>query len=166
MTEGLPSQRTRPDILRNYILNDQTPLKHNPSLVCGRDYKLSALSLTMAYKFLKPLTSDGTLENFWLKASEMLWAGSVEMMSTLSRTLANWVAKQQLKKNNESCLVLQKNNESCLVLQKNNESCLVLQKNDESVLYEIDKTEQNIYWDVKHVIVTKILGHHFWCDFS
>lgn len=53
--------------------------------------------LTIAYKFWKPLTRVGTFENFWLNASDMLWAGSVEIMSTLSRTFASWVAKQQLQ---------------------------------------------------------------------
>lgn len=39
----------------------------------------------------------GTLENFWSKASEMLWAGSVEMMRTLSLTAASCTAKLQLQ---------------------------------------------------------------------
>lgn len=55
------------------------------------------LTLTIAYKFWKPLTRVGILENFWLNASEILWAGSVEMIRTLSRTLASCVAKQQLQ---------------------------------------------------------------------
>lgn len=43
-------------------------------------------------------TFVGTLENFWSRASEILCAGSVERMSTLSRTLANWIARLQLRK--------------------------------------------------------------------
>ena len=52
--------------------------------------------LTMAYRLLNPLTFVGTLVNFWSNASDMLWAGSVEMMRTDSRTLDNCTAKLQL----------------------------------------------------------------------
>lgn len=38
------------------------------------------------------------MENFWSNASEMLWAGSVEMIRTLSRPLDSWTARLQLGK--------------------------------------------------------------------
>lgn len=41
-------------------------------------------------------TLVGTFVNFWSKASEMLCAGSVEMINTDSRTLASCMAKLQL----------------------------------------------------------------------
>jgi len=50
----------------------------------------------MAYRFLKPLTSVGTLENFWLNASEILCAGSVDIIRTVSLDSANSDARQQL----------------------------------------------------------------------
>ena len=49
----------------------------------------------MAKRLVKPSTSVGTLVNFWRKASLRLWAGSVEMMSTLSRTPASCTAREQ-----------------------------------------------------------------------
>ena len=39
----------------------------------------------------------GYLVNFWSKVSEMLWAGSVEMRSTLSRILESSTARLQLE---------------------------------------------------------------------
>ena len=54
------------------------------------------LIFTIANKFSKPLTLLGTLLNFWSKASDMLWAGSVEMISTVSRTRANCTERLQL----------------------------------------------------------------------
>lgn len=44
---------------------------------------------TMANKFSKPSTLVGALVNFWLKASDMLCAGSVDKSNTVSRTWAN-----------------------------------------------------------------------------
>lgn len=52
----------------------------------------------MAYKLLKPSTLVGALVNLCPKASDILCAGSVDKRSTDSRTLANWMAKLQLKK--------------------------------------------------------------------
>ena len=49
--------------------------------------------LTMAKRLLKPSTGEGVLVNFCLNASDRLWAGSVEMMSTDSRLAASWTAK-------------------------------------------------------------------------
>ena len=54
------------------------------------------LIFTIANKFSNPLTLLGTLLNFWSKASDMLWAGSVEMISTVSRTRANCTERLQL----------------------------------------------------------------------
>ena len=51
----------------------------------------------MAKRLSNPLTRLGTLENFWLKASEMLWAGSVEMIKTDSRTLDRRTERLQLQ---------------------------------------------------------------------
>lgn len=51
----------------------------------------------MANKLLKPSTLVGALVNRCPKASDMLCAGSVDSKSTDSRTLANWIAKLQLK---------------------------------------------------------------------
>lgn len=45
--------------------------------------------LTIANKLLKPSTLVGALVNCCPKASEMLCAGSVDNISTFSRTLAN-----------------------------------------------------------------------------
>lgn len=53
--------------------------------------------LTIAYRFSNPLTLMGTFENFWSKASDMLCAGSVEMINTDSRALASCTAKLQLQ---------------------------------------------------------------------
>ena len=50
----------------------------------------------MAYRFLKPWTWVGYLLNFWLNASEILWAGSVEMSKTLSRTFESRTDRLQL----------------------------------------------------------------------
>lgn len=47
----------------------------------------------MAYRLANPLTSVGALLNFWRNASLRLWAGSVEMMSTDSRTPASCVSR-------------------------------------------------------------------------
>lgn len=44
--------------------------------------------LTIAYKFVKPLTRVGILVNLCWNASLRLWAGSVEMMSTDGLTFA------------------------------------------------------------------------------
>lgn len=41
--------------------------------------------------------------NFWSKASEMLWAGSVEIIRTDSRTFASWIARLQLKSEKFVC---------------------------------------------------------------
>lgn len=43
----------------------------------------------------------GTFENFWSKASDMLCAGSVEMINTDSRALASCTAKLQLKQKHD-----------------------------------------------------------------
>lgn len=51
----------------------------------------------MAYKLLKPFTALGVLLNFCAKASDMLWAGSVDIKSTLRRTCDNWMANEQLQ---------------------------------------------------------------------
>lgn len=51
----------------------------------------------MAKRLSKPLTFVGTFENFWSNASEMLWAGSVEMIKTLGLTFASCTAKLQLQ---------------------------------------------------------------------
>lgn len=56
---------------------------------------------TIANKLVKPFTFVGILENFWSKASDMLWAGSVEIIKTLSLTLESWTAKLQLKIKNQ-----------------------------------------------------------------
>ena len=53
-------------------------------------------SLTMAYKLVKPFTRPGTLENFWLNASDILCAGSVEIINTVSLVLASWTDREQL----------------------------------------------------------------------
>jgi hypothetical protein len=37
------------------------------------------------------------LVNFWSNASEILWAGSVEIIKTVSLTTLNWTARLQLK---------------------------------------------------------------------
>ena len=47
----------------------------------------------MAYRLVKPSTREGCLLNFWRKASLRLWAGSVEMMRTDSRTAASCTAR-------------------------------------------------------------------------
>jgi hypothetical protein len=47
----------------------------------------------MAKRFSNPRTLVGVLVNFWAKASEMLCAGSVEMINTLRRCLDNWIEK-------------------------------------------------------------------------
>lgn len=52
----------------------------------------------MAKRLSQPLTFVGMLLNFWSNASEILWAGSVEIISTLSLVWANWRAILQLKK--------------------------------------------------------------------
>lgn len=39
----------------------------------------------MAKRFSKFLTAVGLLENFWSKASDKLWAGSVEISKTYKR---------------------------------------------------------------------------------
>ena len=46
----------------------------------------------MANRLVKPSTRVGLRLNFWRKASERLCAGSVEMMSTLSRAAASATA--------------------------------------------------------------------------
>jgi hypothetical protein len=48
---------------------------------------------TMAKRLWKPATGEGVLVNFCLKASLRLWAGSVDMISTLRRTAASCTAK-------------------------------------------------------------------------
>jgi hypothetical protein len=50
---------------------------------------------TIAERFVNPLTSVASLLNFCPKASDKLWAGSVEIKRTLGRTLANWIAREQ-----------------------------------------------------------------------
>lgn len=55
----------------------------------------------MANRLVKPWTSVGVLENFCLKASLKLWAGSVEMIRTLFRTEASCTARLR-KQGNES----------------------------------------------------------------
>ena len=61
----------------------------------GNSLKPALGSTSMAYKFLNPFTNIGTLLNFWSKASEILWAGSVEIIKTVSRIFANCVATEQ-----------------------------------------------------------------------
>ena len=56
----------------------------------------------MANRLVNPFTFIGTFENFWSKASEILCAGSVEIMSTFSRTCDSCIAKLQLQKNHNS----------------------------------------------------------------
>jgi hypothetical protein len=48
-------------------------------------------STSMANRLVNPLTRVGSFENFWSKASDRLWAGSVEIMSTdfLSRDISS-----------------------------------------------------------------------------
>lgn len=58
----------------------------------------SLLTLTIAKRLLQPFTFVGMLLNFWSNASEILWAGSVEIISTLSLVWASWRAILQLKK--------------------------------------------------------------------
>lgn len=53
--------------------------------------------LTIANKFSNPWTFVGTLLNFWLNASDKLWAGSVDITRTFLRTLDSWTARLQLK---------------------------------------------------------------------
>ena len=67
----------------------------------------SLLTLTIAKRLLQPLTLVGMLLNFWSNASEILWAGSVEIISTLSLVWASWRAILQLqkKKRKEYCFV-------------------------------------------------------------
>ena len=48
----------------------------------------------MAERLSKPLMRRASLPNFWEKASERLWAGSVLMSRTLRRTLASWMARE------------------------------------------------------------------------
>lgn len=36
-------------------------------------------SISIAYRFLKPLTRVASFENFWPNASDKLWAGSVDL---------------------------------------------------------------------------------------
>lgn len=57
--------------------------------------------LTMANKLSKLATLVGVLLNFWLNASDMLCAGSVDIISTLFRTFASWTARLQLKRGQE-----------------------------------------------------------------
>lgn len=52
---------------------------------------------TIAKRLLNPLTGVGVLPNFWSKASDILCAGSVDIISTLCLTCANWMAILQLK---------------------------------------------------------------------
>ena len=61
----------------------------------------SLLTLTIAKRLLQPFTFVGMLLNFWSNASEILWAGSVEIISTLSLVWASWRAILQLKKKKE-----------------------------------------------------------------
>jgi hypothetical protein len=56
---------------------------------------------TMAKRLSNPLTLVGTLENFWSNASDILWAGSVDMIRTLSRTLDSWTARLELQQNDK-----------------------------------------------------------------
>jgi len=49
----------------------------------------------MAERLVNPLTRVASLLNFCPKASDKLWAGSVEIKSTLGRTLASWIAREQ-----------------------------------------------------------------------
>ena len=67
----------------------------------------SLLTLTIAKRLLQPLTFVGMLLNFWSNASEILWAGSVEIISTLSLVWASWRAILQLqkKKRKDYCFV-------------------------------------------------------------
>lgn len=51
-------------------------------------------SISMALRFSKPSIRRASLPNFWLKASDRLCAGSVEMSRTLRRTLASWMASE------------------------------------------------------------------------
>jgi hypothetical protein len=46
-------------------------------------------SISIALKLSKPLTSRASLPNFWLNASDKLWAGSVEMRRTDLRCFAS-----------------------------------------------------------------------------
>lgn len=55
----------------------------------------------MAKRFSKPFTFVGILLNFWSNASEILCAGSVDMMSTFSLTFDNCTANEQLKTTRE-----------------------------------------------------------------
>lgn len=48
----------------------------------------------MADRFVKPLTRVGVLENFWEKASDKLWAGSVLINKTDFRWRDNWIANE------------------------------------------------------------------------
>jgi hypothetical protein len=48
----------------------------------------------MALRLSKPLMRRASLPNFWLKASDRLWAGSVLMSRTERRTLASWMARE------------------------------------------------------------------------
>ena len=52
-------------------------------------------SISMALRLSKPLTSRASLPNFWLKASDRLCAGSVEMRRTDLRCFASWMAREQ-----------------------------------------------------------------------
>jgi len=54
---------------------------------------------TMANRLSNPLTLVGTLENFWSNASDILWAGSVDMIRTVSRTLDSCTARLELQHN-------------------------------------------------------------------
>ena len=52
--------------------------------------------LTIAKRLSQPSTFVGTLLNFWAKASDVLCAGSVEIINTLSLVFASWRAILQL----------------------------------------------------------------------
>lgn len=60
----------------------------------SRSCMLPLGSISMALRLSKPLTRRASLPNFCEKASERLWAGSVEMSRTERRTLASWMASE------------------------------------------------------------------------
>ena len=51
-------------------------------------------SISMALRLVKPSMRRASLPNFCEKASDRLCAGSVEISSTLRRTLASWMASE------------------------------------------------------------------------
>jgi hypothetical protein len=55
----------------------------------------AAASISMQYRLAKPCTSVGLRENFWLKASDRLCAGSVDTISTLRRADASATPSEQ-----------------------------------------------------------------------